>query len=73
MITGSNRLDGFEWCVTPFAQHLDVLKEVVYTMRFDKASAQLEDAQEPLGADAIGVPFPICLTFDPEFTHNIKE
>ena len=39
LITGSTGLDDFEWGVTLFAQHPDDLKEVVYTMRFDKASA----------------------------------
>ena len=39
VITGSAGLDAFEWGVTLFAQHPDDLKEVVYTMRFDQASA----------------------------------
>jgi chlorite dismutase len=39
LITGSTGLDDYEWGVTLFAQHLDDLKEVVYTMRFDEASA----------------------------------
>ena len=39
LITGSTGLDDFEWGVTLFAQHPDDLKEVVYTMRFDEASA----------------------------------
>jgi hydrogen peroxide-dependent heme synthase len=39
VITGSTGLDDFEWGVTLFATHPDVLKEVVYTMRFDEASA----------------------------------
>jgi chlorite dismutase len=38
-ITGSAGLDDFEWGVTLFAVTPDVLKEVVYTMRFDQASA----------------------------------
>lgn len=38
-ITGSTGLDDFEWGVTLFAVSPDVLKEVVYTMRFDQASA----------------------------------
>ncbi|CCM62984.1 MAG: chlorite dismutase family protein [Candidatus Microthrix parvicella] len=40
LITGSTGLDEFEWGVTLFAQHPDDLKEVVYTMRFDEASAR---------------------------------
>jgi chlorite dismutase len=39
VITGSAGLDDYEWGVTLFAQHPDDLKEVVYTMRFDEASA----------------------------------
>lgn len=39
VITGSTGLDDFEWGVTLFAVHPDDLKEVVYTMRFDEASA----------------------------------
>jgi chlorite dismutase len=39
VVTGSTGLDDFEWGVTLFAQHPDDLKEVVYTMRFDRASA----------------------------------
>jgi hydrogen peroxide-dependent heme synthase len=40
VITGSAGLDDYEWGVTLFAQHPDDLKEVVYTMRFDEASAR---------------------------------
>lgn len=40
VITGSAGVDDFEWGVTLFAEHPDDLKEVVYTMRFDKASAE---------------------------------
>ena len=39
LITGSTGLDDYEWGVTLFAQRIDDLKEVVYTMRFDRASA----------------------------------
>jgi chlorite dismutase len=39
VVTGSTGVDDFEWGVTLFGQHLDDLKEVVYTMRFDEASA----------------------------------
>jgi chlorite dismutase len=39
LITGSAGLDDYEWGVTLFANHPDDLKEVVYTMRFDEASA----------------------------------
>jgi chlorite dismutase len=38
-VTGSTGLDDYEWGVTLFAVHPDDLKEVVYTMRFDEASA----------------------------------
>jgi chlorite dismutase len=36
-------VDDFEWGVTLFAEHPDDLKEVVYTMRFDEASAVYAD------------------------------
>ena len=39
VVTGSAGLDDFEWGVTLFGVHPDDLKEVVYTMRFDTASA----------------------------------
>ncbi len=39
VITGSAGFDDFEWGVTLFGANPDDLKEVVYTMRFDKASA----------------------------------
>jgi hydrogen peroxide-dependent heme synthase len=40
VVTGSTGIDDFEWGVTLFAVHPDDLKEVVYTMRFDEASAR---------------------------------
>lgn len=40
LITGSTGVDDYEWGVTLFAQKPDDLKEVVYTMRFDKASTE---------------------------------
>lgn len=40
LITGSAGLDDFEWGVTLFAADPADLKEVVYTMRFDRASAR---------------------------------
>ncbi len=39
LITASTGLDDYEWGVTLFANHPDDLKAVVYTMRFDEASA----------------------------------
>lgn len=42
-VTGSAGVDDFEWGVTLFAVTPDVLKEVVYTMRFDEASALYGD------------------------------
>lgn len=38
-ITASTGLDDYEWGVTLFGEHPDDLKDVVYTMRFDNASA----------------------------------
>jgi chlorite dismutase len=39
VVTGSTGVDDWEWGVTLFGVHPDDLKEVVYTMRFDEASA----------------------------------
>jgi hydrogen peroxide-dependent heme synthase len=39
LITGSTGLDDYEWGVTLFAHDPADLKQVVYTMRFDEASA----------------------------------
>jgi chlorite dismutase len=40
LITGSTGTDDYEWGVTLFCQHPDDIKDVVYTMRFDRASAR---------------------------------
>ncbi len=40
LITGSTGIDDYEWGVTLFCKHPDDLKEVVYTMRYDEASAR---------------------------------
>jgi peroxiredoxin len=39
LVTGSTGLDDYEWGVTLFAKNPEVVKDVVYTMRFDKGSA----------------------------------
>ena len=39
VITGSAGLDDWEWGVTLFGIHPDDLKDCVYEMRFDEASA----------------------------------
>lgn len=39
VVTGSTGIDDHEWGVTLFAEKPDDLKEVVYTMRYDEASA----------------------------------
>ena len=39
VVTGSTGTDDYEWGVTLFCVHPDDVKEVVYTMRFDEASA----------------------------------
>ncbi len=39
VVTGSAGVDDFEWGVTLFAARPDDLKDVVYTLRFDRASA----------------------------------
>ena len=43
LITGSSGLDDWEWGVTLFGVHIDDLKDCVYTMRFDEASAIYAD------------------------------
>jgi hydrogen peroxide-dependent heme synthase len=40
VITGSTGIDDYEWGVSLFAVNPDDLKDVVYTMRFDEASAR---------------------------------
>ena len=42
-ITGSTGLDDYEWGVTLFGVRIDDLKDVVYTMRYDEASALYAD------------------------------
>lgn len=65
LITGSTGIDDYEWGVTLFGENPDDLKEVVYTMRYDEASALYADfgpfvtgAVGPLAEvlDAVGVP-----------------
>jgi hydrogen peroxide-dependent heme synthase len=43
LVTGSTGLDDFEWGVTLFAAGPEVIKDVVYTMRFDTGSALYGD------------------------------
>lgn len=43
LITGSTGLDDYEWGVTLFGRTPDDLKDVVYTMRFDVASAEFAE------------------------------
>ena len=43
MVTGSTGVDEFEWGVTLFGERPDDLKNVVYTMRYDRASAIYAD------------------------------
>jgi chlorite dismutase len=43
LITGSTGLDDWEWGVTLFAERPDDLKECVYQMRFDEASANFAE------------------------------
>ncbi len=40
LITGSTGLDEYEWGVTLFGKHPNDVKDAVYTMRFDEASAK---------------------------------
>ena len=43
LVTGSTGLDDYEWGVTLFGRSLDDLKDCVYKMRFDEASARYAD------------------------------
>lgn len=43
VITGSTGLDDWEWGITLFGEHVDDLKECVYTMRYDEASTLYAD------------------------------
>ena len=43
LVTGSTGLDDYEWGVTLFGRSLEDLKECVYTMRYDEASARYAD------------------------------
>jgi chlorite dismutase len=43
LITASTGLDEYEWGVTLFADSLETVKDVVYTLRFDKGSALYGD------------------------------
>ena len=55
LVTASAGFDDFEWGVTLFAVNPDDLKDVVYTMRFDEASAVYAD----FGAFYVGMVTPI--------------
>ena len=43
LITGATGVSDWEWGVTLFGKHPDDIKAVVYTMRFDEASARYAD------------------------------
>jgi peroxiredoxin len=43
LITASTGLDDWEWGVTLFGERIDDLKDTVYTMRYDRASAVFAD------------------------------
>lgn len=43
LVTGSTGLDDYEWGVTLFGVDLEAIKDVVYTLRFDKGSALYGD------------------------------
>jgi hydrogen peroxide-dependent heme synthase len=53
LVTGSTGLDDFEWGVTLFGVHPDDLKDTVYNMRFDEASARYAEFG-PFFAGAVG-------------------
>jgi hydrogen peroxide-dependent heme synthase len=54
-ITGSTGLDDYEWGVTLFGRGPDDIKDVVYTMRFDEASARYAE----FGPFWVGVVTPV--------------
>jgi chlorite dismutase len=43
LVTASTGLDTHEWGVTLFGESMEVIKDVVYTMRFDRGSALFGD------------------------------
>ncbi|MBW3561262.1 MAG: heme-dependent peroxidase [Actinobacteria bacterium] len=43
LVTGSTGIDDWEWAVTLFAHDVDDLKEIVYRMRYDEASARFAE------------------------------
>jgi chlorite dismutase len=43
LVTGSTGLDDYEWGVTLFGVNLEVIKDVVYTLRYDQGSALYGD------------------------------
>ena len=43
LVTGSTGLDDYEWGVTLFGINLEVIKDVVYTLRYDEGSALYGD------------------------------
>ena len=43
LVTGSTGLDDYEWGVTLFGKTLEDVKDCVYTMRFDEASARFAE------------------------------
>ena len=55
LVTASAGFDDFEWGVTLFAVNPDDLKDVVYTMRFDEASAVYAE----FGAFFVGMVTPV--------------
>ena len=55
LVTASAGFDDFEWGVTLFAVNPDDLKDVVYTMRFDEASAVYAE----FGAFYVGLVTPV--------------
>ncbi|HEV2360142.1 MAG TPA: chlorite dismutase family protein [Acidimicrobiales bacterium] len=55
LITGSTGLDDWEWGVTLFGVHPDDLKDCVYRMRFDEASASYAEFG-PFLTGVVGTP-----------------
>ncbi len=59
VITGSTGIDDYEWGVTLFCVHPDDIKDVVYTMRFDEASAVYAEFG-PFYVGMVAAPEAVC-------------
>ncbi len=76
LITASTGFDDWEWGVTLWARSPEDIKEIVYTMRFDRASARYAEfgsfyisyVMSPAGG--AGTPADLRQRADPRFTYR---